>query len=81
MMHDGYKANSDLKTPPPKHPVLTKRTTKKRWTEEDIAERLYFLVERLHELENRVSDLENDNGKDDDEPESVSKILHIPPKK
>ena len=52
--------------------------TPKRWTEEKIAERLFYLIERIDELEHRLEKLE-DNGapENNGEPESVAKILHV----
>ena len=52
--------------------------TPKRWTEEKIAERLFYLIERIDELEGRIKALE-DNGDEveDREPETVAKILHV----
>ena len=59
---------------------MPNRPTKvKRWTSEQIADRLFYLIERINDLEGRIKDLE-DNGSTEDngEPETVAKILHIP---
>jgi len=50
----------------------------KRWTAEQIADRLFYLVERINELEGRIKELEGNGAEENAEPDSVAKILHIP---
>ena len=58
---------------------MPNRPTKvKRWTAEQIADRLFYLVERINELEGRIKDLEGNGAEENTEPDSVAKILHIP---
>ena len=58
---------------------MPNRPTKvKRWTSEQIADRLFYLVERINELEGRIKELEGNGAEENTEPDSVAKILHIP---
>jgi hypothetical protein len=54
-------------------------TRVKRWTAEQIADRLFYLIERINDLESRIKELEGNGIEDNNgEPDSVAKILHIP---
>ena len=58
---------------------MPNRPTKvKRWTAEQIADRLFYLVERINDLESRIKELEGNGAEENTEPDSVAKILHIP---
>ena len=49
----------------------------KRWTAEQIADRLFYLIERINDLESRIKELEGNGEEEGTDSDSVANILHV----